>query len=807
MTTKTMRYAAVGILMLLAAAAAHAQEKQVRYVQETPWTLSDLRITPEALPLLAYWEPNQQRYFLQLAPYLTLLGFDVTSDSLLIEATRQHRRFAIEGATGAAETGTDAFRLDSTEFFLSQGALYLSFGGLQRLFAPERIHFDTDRLHITHAAAMRRPQAPAPVRYGRHRPVWGDTHVDYRFTRTQWQQHDATYHGLVRTQTNALRGQLKAEAHFSQRDSTQHIEVRSLSYLADFRRSRWLTQVQAGRLQHFGWPQTTVYDGVRVSNHPVADPYIQRQTPLTGVAEPGAIVTASIGGVQVDQVLADVQGRYTVRIPAYYGASRVQVDIAPTDGRPPRQQTHHLFVSEDLPPPNTLYWDVRAGQHRYEPAPVLLAEARYGILPGMAARAAYHHAGIPLVGITQHWQGLSADAEVALPMAAARLRLWGQSARLRIQTEAAFSEEKAWTYYRRSLSGHLGWLHARGTLSLRAEHYATFDDSRTTHVTSTGTARLSGTMYALVTAGLSRHQWAGHEAPWRMRWQASVTHAVAHTWRIGLQGEGGRVHDTDFVGATLHAQWRSASLGLRLGYDQGMAAAITLRFDTPYVSLTNRSALSTDTPQSHSQSLYGSVALGPNPQMMRQSPAHSSALLRAFLDDNRDGRKDADEAYLHDIEIHVDHTHARHISPGTVHADMLVPYQQYLVTIDTRSLNNPRYELTPGTRFRFVADPGQTKRIDIAVQKQTIIDGALDKAPPFAASRILVLFLQNNAERARADVSQEGRFSVRLAPGHYTIALKDRFDAVDLRYYQQPLEVLEQPEQTLHLDPFPSNEP
>ncbi len=818
MRIPTIRSRVRGGMITLAALAcvtmAQAQEKPVRFVQETPWTLSALGISEEFLPVIAYWEPSQSRYYLAWAHYLELLGFSVLTDSLQWEALRPPLHLAIDGATGAAETGTDAFRLDSTDYFVSQGALYVSFGGLQRFFLPGSIRFDRARLHITHAEAApqlaRPPAGPAPLRYGRSRPLWGDTHLDYRITRTQWQQYEATYHGFLRTHTNALGGRLLAEGLFSRVDTTLEIDVRALSYLVDFPRSEWLTQVEAGRLNLYGWPRQATYDGLRLSNRPVADQYIQRQALLHGVAEPGAIITASVGGMHVDRVYADEQGNYAVRIPAYYGSSQAHVEIAPVDGGPTRTRIHHLFVSRDLPPPGTFYWDARVGRDMADQdALLLLAEARYGITPTFAARAAYVQLGTPRpqVGLTKNWRGLSADAEVALPMEAGRMRLWAQHHGLRLQAEAAFSEKDTGTYYRRNLGGYLGWQRTRSSLFLHATRQSTFEDTHHTSLTGSATASLSRTMHALVTAGLSRLQWTEQEAePWKLRWNSTLTRTLARGMRIGLQGEGGRASDLEFVGATLHGQWRWASLGLRLGYDRGMAASFTLRFDTPWASITNRSALGAETPQSHSQSMYGSMALGRTPRMTRQTQARSSALLQAFLDTDRDGRKDADEAYLEDVDIQVAHAQVRQISPGMVRADLLVPHQYYQVTVDPRSLKNPRLALTPGERFSFVADPGQTKRIDIAVQEQTVLDGTLDELPPFAASRLVVLFLQEDTEIARAEVSQEGRFSARLAPGTYRVTLKDLFEVVDLSGYQQHVEVLNQPEQALRLNPFPSDD-
>ena len=801
----------LGYIVALATCAcatiARAQEIPVRFVQEIPWTVSALGISEEALPVLAYWEPGQRQYYLALAAYLDLLGFHVVTDSLQLEATRYRKRFMIETTTGAAMRGSDVIRLDSTEYFVSQGEFYVSFGGLQQLFLPDPIQFDRSRLHITHAAAapvlQRRPSVQAgPLRFGRSRPVWGNTRLDYRVTRTQWQMYEPTYHGFVRTNTNALGGRLLAEGLLSQTDRAREVELRTLSYLLDFPGSARLTQVEAGRLNFYGWPLQTTYDGVRLSNLPVADRYVQRDALIDGVADPGAVVTAKAGGGIVDRVYADEDGNYTVRVPAYYGSSQVQVEIAPADGGNTTTRIHHLYVSEDIPPPGTLYWDARVGRDTTAPNDLLaIVEARYGLTPTLAARAAFVQSGAPRVGLTKSWRGMSADAEVALPMDAARMRVWAQSRRVRLQAEAALAEKSTQSYYHTLLSGHLGWQFERGSLFLQATRFTTIDDNtENTSLIGSITARISSTTSALLTGGLSRWETANLDSqPWQWRWGSSVTRTLTRGTRVGMHGEGGLVNNLDFVGAAMHVNWRWVSFGLRTGYDQGLATSFTIRVDAPWASITNRSAVGPGSSPSHSQSIYGSMELGRTLRLSRRTQARSSALLQAFFDTDRDGRKDSDESVIEGVDIKVAHAHVRLVSPGKVRADLLVPHQQYQVTVDSRSLTNPRLALTTGEQFSFVADPGQTKRINIPVQRYTLVDGRFDELPTYSAARLLVFFFKDDIEIARAEVSQEGRFSARLAPGLYRVVLKDLFDRVDLSGNEQRVEVLEQPEQVLRL--------
>ncbi|MDE2835824.1 MAG: hypothetical protein OXM02_15095 [Bacteroidota bacterium] len=786
------------------AVAAAAQERPVRFVQETPWTVSALGIADEVLPVTAYWQPSDQQYYLMLADYLELLDYRVMADSLRIEAMHEATRIAVANMTGRVERGSDVIRLDSTEYFVSAGRFFVSFAGLQRVFEPVEMQFDHARLHITHIALRRRPPAQAsPLLYGRSRTVLGSTHVDYRATRIRWLEYAPTYHGFARTHTNALGGRLLGEGLFVQADTTFDVDIRSLSYLVDFPQSAILTQFETGRLNHFGWPRQSNYDGIRLSNLPVANRFIQRETLLRGIAEPGAVVSASVGGVQVDRVYADQDGRYTLRIPVYYGSSQAQVEIAPIDGGPVSTRVRDLYVSQDLPPPGKLYYDARAGRESlHQDELMVFAEARYGLLPNLAIRAAYAQPGAPLVGLTQNWRGIAIDGEVALPLEAARARLWAQHRRLRLRGEAAVSEMADWSPYRRYYSGHLGWHYVRGSLFLQALHSTTHNTTRHSSFTGSGTISLSRSTFAVITGGMSRLRWELQEdSPWRTRWSSTITQAMGRGTRIGLHGEGGIVRDVDFLGVTLHGAWRWVSLGLRVGYVEEFAASFTLRLDTPWTTITNRSMLEQGAPGSHSQSIYGSMALGRAPQLMRQTRARSSAVLQAFLDTDRDGRRDRNEELIEDVDIQVGRAQVRQVDASKVRADLLVPHQRYQVTVDPGSLRHPRRVLTTGERFSFLADPGQSKRINIPVELQTLLDGVLEDPPAFSAARIMVLFFESDHEIARYEVSQEGRFSGRLAPGSYRVELMDVLGLADLSGWTRQVEVHNQPDQVLRLAP------
>ena len=666
----------------------------------------------------------------------------------------------------------------------------------------------------------------APLLYGRSRPIFGSSRVDYRLTRTQWQQFDPAYHGFLRTYTAALRGRIMTESVLSEQQGSVKMDLRTASYLLDFPDSEVLTEVEAGRLNYYGWPLQSSFEGIRLGNLPVADRYVQRETLLRGVGDPGAVVAASVGGVVVDRVYADQDGNYVLRVPVYYGSSKVQVDVSPIGGGPSISRLHTLYVSQDMPPPGKLYWQAHAGRETTGENEILgLAEVQYGLTPNLAARVAYLHSGTPMAGFITTWKGLSLDSEVALPLDAARIRLWASGSRLRLRAEAAVSENSVWSYYRRHFNGYLGWRFGRGTFFLQGTRATTFNDYTSTNLVGSATMRLSPTTSALLTAGAAKYQASEFAAaqPWHLRWSLSVNRSITRGIRAGVNGEGGVENDVDFLNGIVYGSWRGLLVGVGSNRNQELTLTMNLHFDLPWVSFSNHVSKAAGLPVSHNQSVYGSMELGAAPRATAQAQARTGAVLQAFLDSDRDGRRDSDESYLEDVDIHVGRVRTRpiyhervhsgpedvdlHVDTGAapetgrvgVRADLLVPHQYYDVTVDARSLRNPRFVLKTGEQFSFVADPGQTKRIDIPVETNTIIDGAFEALPSYSAARLIVIFAQSDGEVARAEVSQEGYFSALLAPGIYQVRLQDLYSRVDFGGYMQQLEVIDQPEQQVRL--------
>ena len=336
--------------------------RPLRFLQETPWTVSAPGALSSSMPVLAWWDSEAGRYYLDITDFFDRLGFDVAAQDSVVEARGAGRIFTVDFSTGrVSQDLSEPVDLVSGDFFASEGRYYLALEGAQKMFTTAAMRFDSATLHIRLSTAavasvgsrqaVSDGLAHGPLLYGRSRRILGNTHVNYRLTRSDRQTGSPNYNGGFQVHANALGGRLAAEGSLAMTQGHTTTRFRSLNYLLDFPDSPLLKRVEIGRMSMYEWPLRTTYDGVRLSNMPLSTRYVQREAVVRGIAEPDAIIAASVGGVLADRVRADAQGRYALRIPAYYGSSQALLEIAPPGGGVPTTVTRYLFIGEDLLPP------------------------------------------------------------------------------------------------------------------------------------------------------------------------------------------------------------------------------------------------------------------------------------------------------------------------------------------------------------------------------------------------------------------------------------------------------------------------
>ncbi len=786
----------------------------VRVLQEAPWVLSPLS-APSMRPLLAYWDPQQNTYFIDFPALLEEIQIPVVIEGANVRARYAETVYDVDFAQGTVEVDFGSGRMDSLDaggYFQSGDRFLLTPPNLQKVFPEGTLFYDIDRLLLKvsqelFAVSGFRSRAPTlklgPLLYGRTRRLIGGTWLGYRMSRMQRSEHAANYNGSFDLRASALWGQIHVDATASHTDRTA-TALRRVNYLLDFPESPWITQIGLGRTYEHHWAGRQMYEGLRMSNRPLSTRHQQREARLSGIAEPNAIVSASVAGVVADRAQADGQGRYHLYIPAYYGTLQTDIEITPAGGGPPTRETRSLFITEDLVPAGRLYYDLQGGRTQTDKTPYGHARLSYGLSRSLTALSSFTYTETgqtATLGAAKQIAGsMMVSTELAYPARAVRATLQLFSNRMQFQTDAILSDDSEFGFYRQRWTSRFGWSASRLSLFFHADHSESFGGRISTYAQASGTAKLARRTSLVLAAGPRITRYAS-DAPrdTRVQWRSTLTRYMtpgALRGRVGFQADGGQFESLDFAGGTLHAAYRTVSFGARVGYDVAagrMSASFSLRINAPWANFTSHSSLDPDNPY-HQQSIYGSIALDRAPALSRHSHPWSSALLQPFLDIDRNGRKDPGEVPLDGLDIQVIRASTETAASGGIRADFLAPSTPYQVVIDPRSIPGPQLSLPGGTAFGFMSDPAELKRIHIPVHQNTIVNGSVENLPLSSPTLAVVIFYQEDREVARAAVSQQGRFTLLLPPGYYRIELIDRLGQEDLSNFTQ----------TLNLEPVPT---
>ena len=101
-----------------------------------------------------------------------------------------------------------------------------------------------------------------------------------------------------------------------------------------------------------------------------------------------------------------------------------------------------------------------------------------------------------------------------------------------------------------------------------------------------------------------------------------------------------------------------------------------------------------------------------------------------------------------------------------------------------------------------MSDPGSTKRVDIPVHRNTIVEGVIEDLPLSSPTQAGVVFFRGDEEILSSEVSQGASFSVLLPPGVYRIELYDLLGQENLEAFTRDIEVQDGPVQDVLVKPF-----
>ena len=809
------RYICVAAL-ILAVGAGLPRAASAQQVLEGEVVLQEVPLALEAPGFYQYVSAyhDGETFYVDITRLFRLLGFEVRHVPPVVEALDASRTYTVNFADGTARrTTSPTTEISLTgEYIVGAGRYYVTIAGLTALF-EEDIYFEEERLSLRLSTAADRfnvgalrghprllSQVPGPLRFGRTRHLLGGVIASYRLSRHQAGGQPSLYQGSLSFTGSLLGGSLSGDMQMLRRQGLRRpsgVTVSALSYLFD-RPSRMLTRFEIGRFGQSYFDAPEPFEALRLSNLPLTSRQVQRESTFSGQAEPHALVEAIVSGVVVDRVEADAQGRYQVAVPTFYGSTEALVLTRPLGGASPREERRFLFTTNELVEPGRLYYDAYFGRTQYTHRRIGLVHLQYGLLPRLSARVAgiyYGDTARARIGAAfspASFSVVSTDVDLSAGLWRSDVKAWHSRLSLEATYEHAprpsiFQAKKH--LFRSQLTASWGRLSGFVGLSL--------------------TEGFQGWMHQRISSLLSYYSQGGIAASVELTAQrlhdGSSAPADGYTYRasfgktfflpggssrLSLFTHGSERQAVGQSGIEGFLSGKRVSLGFSAGYDfhaRDFTGGLTLRLDAPFSGFSSRGTYS-GSMVSHEETLYGSLELGRQPRLTRNSLQRSSAVIRVFEDLSGDGHYQSNEPLRPEVQVQLYQAGLTRLPGGTLRASFLQPFTEYQVQILERSILDPLLVPATGYTFSFIADPGRTKRIDIPLQRMPVVAGYV-RGMEIAPSRLRLLVSRGGEQVETADLYRDGGFTLRLPPGKYELRLVDVLGKRTFSGAEQPIVV------------------
>ncbi|MFQ5569853.1 MAG: hypothetical protein ACE5G0_09275 [Rhodothermales bacterium] len=778
---------AVGALLPMAALAQQVREGEV-VLQEVPLALE----APGYYRYVSAYHDGES-FYVDVVELFRLLGFEIRHVPPVVEALDASRTYTINFADGTARrTASPTAHISlAGEYIVGAGRYYVTIAGLTALFEAD-IYFEEERLSLRlstaadkfNVGALRKHprllgQAPGPLRFGRTRHLLGGVIANYQVSRHQVGSQPGLYQGSLSFTGSLLGGSISGDIQMLRRQGMRRpgrVSPAALSYLFDRPGSGLLTRFEVGRFGQSYWSAPEPFEAVRLSNLPLTSRYLQRESSFSGQAEPHALVEAVVSGVVVDRAEADAAGRYQIVVPTFYGSTEAIVRTRPLGGATPREERRFLFTTSELAEPGRFYYDAYLGRTQQTHRRVGLVHLQYGVLPRLSASVAgIYYGDVARARVGVAFSPLSfgvVSADIDLPSGRLRgdVKAWHSRLSLEATYERGpkpsilstgkhlFQSQLTASWGRLSgfvgisfTEGFQGWTHRR--ISPALSYYSKRGISASAQLTAQRLSTDDGTSADGYTYRASL---------------GKTFFLPEGSSRLSLFARGRGRQAVGQSGVEGFLSWKSVSLGFSAGYNfhaQDFTGALTLRLDTPFSGFSSRGSYS-GSMVSHEETLYGSIELGRQPRLTRNSLQRSSAVIRVFEDLSGDGHYQVGEPLRPEVQVQLYQAGLKRQPSGTLRAGFLQPFATYQVEVIERSIRDPLLVPTTGYTFSFIADPGRTRRIDIPLQRLPVVIGyvrGLEIAPP----RLRLLVFQGDEQVEATDLYRDGGFTLRLPPGRY----------------------------------------
>lgn len=696
----------------------------------------------------AWWDGSE--FWLAPESLLQTLGFEIVeSDSTQVVARdrSQSIRFnfkdgqvfvngdleaenilSMRGPSGETLTTIDAVQSAfGADLFWDPAGMTLRLSSAATRFNPQEFSYRKE-LSVEPQGMLLSGRAPSVI---------GGVHVGYHLRHEQV-GHDRSVSVSTRTIADVVGGTFRwTWSRYSSRTS----------YTIPLHRP-WLTGVEVAQSGRDLLPT------LRITNSPLRPRVIQREELIRGTTIPHAIVRSHVSGEVVEQVQADLEGRYAVRVPIFYGSTQTSVEATPLGGEPYEVRDAHYLTPEHILPDGVFEYEFHAGRH------LGMGSISWGILENMTLHSSARWPGgsarIGASGLIGPMLFLHSEVDFMDRSLKSSLRLHSAIAGIRAEYRHHVPKKA------HDLSTH-AWM-GLGNLSVYA--------SANRRATSTGetATNLHGLMAYRSRSGLraqariDRSAARGYLAGLLLQYPLPIfpvriqIEAGAETTASGLRS---------FHGTT-RADRGSWSARLQVARyvernETGLSLFVQLNSDWVRGSAMLQSR---GGQLQHHQSLQGTLLIGEDLRFSALFHENTQVIFRPFTDLNLNGVMDSGEPIAYGTRIRMGSGNLLHRSSGEIQAINLEPYKIYPAEIVQSSILDPTLHPVTGYVFSITSRPGRTRYIDLPLQPLPVLEGRItgwDGPYPL---------LQIHVEGQIIDVYRDGGFFLQTPPGETRLSVR-----------------------------------
>ncbi len=686
------------------------------------------------------WYDGDQ-FWIQPKPLMHLLGYEtLVTDSTELTVRDRHHAITFHYAEHEIRVNNDLRHSAPFSMVGSDGEMLITMEALEHAFGSDLV-WDIDALTLQLSSAatlfdptrLSTPEDP-PIIFPRERTWLGGVHIGYTLSH-QWRERTGrTFSPAGRIVAHVAGGTVRW-------DVSRLISQVHYTYAMDH---PWMSRIQVGQIGH-GW-------GAQISNRPLATREIHREEVVNGVTIPHAIVRSTVSGAVRQEVQADQEGRYSLQYPVVYGSTETEIVVEPLGASPTELSKTYWRTPSEILPAGLVEYDITVSEHPY-------GKLSWGLLSQLTVHASAsrfpRNATLRALALLRPTMHLDLRADILDRSAQGEVHWWRPWGGL--NASAQIYEHRQQASVSMSLNGEKASLHTR------VSHLRTDMQPPRTLLHSVVGWQLMSNLGVYTGVHLQSDESILLRP--RLNFVLPITRPRLHLRASAVMKD----QRIETYGGGLLASSRRWSSGIRVASNQNqLEVRGNFQLSTDWAWFNSRGGW-VDGELFHTQTLRGTVMIGEDIRFAALYEQRTQAVIRLFIDTNLNGIFDYGETPSLGHQINMGGHLLLHHSNGDVVAPNLVPYETYPIRILEESIPDPRLHPLTGYTFAFVATPGRTRYLDIALQPLPTVFGQLENWD--GSYTVLQAHLTGDGGTHKLDVYQDGVFVAQIPPGDYRLRI------------------------------------